>query len=129
MTAALSRLAKESIFTTSFHSNVQARSNAQTLGASWHLSGAIGPDMREKQTIIHLRNDRSCAFHRPRAARDDANRMEFITRWWASAGLPRGPVDPRGPCRASQSRRSADVWTQGSVSAANRPSEARRCGG
>jgi len=54
MTGALSRLTKDSIVTTNFHSNnVQACPNAPGELALIR-AGAIGPDMREKQTIIHL---------------------------------------------------------------------------
>jgi hypothetical protein len=53
MTGALSRLTKDSIVTTNFHSNnVQACPNAPGELALIR-AGAIGPDMREKQTIIH----------------------------------------------------------------------------
>src|SRR4029077_16767866 len=53
MTGALSRLTKDSIVTTNLHSNnVQACPNAP--GELVLIrAGAIGPDMREKQTIIH----------------------------------------------------------------------------
>ncbi len=53
MMGALSRLTRDSIVTTNFHSkNVRACPNAPS-ELALICAGAIGPDMREKQTIIY----------------------------------------------------------------------------
>ena len=54
MTGALSRLTKDSIVTTNFHSNNVQGMSERSGRASTYPRGAIGPDMREKQAIYFV---------------------------------------------------------------------------